>query len=117
MSQKFRDILTQRFHDYFYQKVKDKQFSMEDLMADFGISESTRYSFFSGMRSGQRGITSDQVQVAYEKYGVRPDYLYGIIDEPVNVAAEPVPTYVKNITTDISKIRKILDELEKKVKK
>jgi hypothetical protein len=107
--------LTQRFHDYFYPKVGSKEIDMNVFFKDFGIAESTKYSFFSGMRSGQRGITSDHVQIAWEKYGVRPDYLFGVIEEPMSMVAEPAPTYAKSISTDIRKIRKLLDELEKKI--
>jgi hypothetical protein len=115
VSHKFRDILTERFHDYFYPKVRDKEIDMDQFFANFGISETTRYSFFSGMRSGSRGITSDAVQIAWDKYGVRPDYLFGVVNQPENVLAEPPPKYAKSISTDISKIRKLLDDLEKKI--
>jgi hypothetical protein len=95
--------------------VKDKEIDMDAFFTDFGIAESTRYSFFSGMRSGQRGITFDQVRIAWEKYGVRPDYLFGVVNQAENVLAEPPAHYAKSISTDIKKIRKLLDDLEKKI--
>jgi hypothetical protein len=117
VDQKFKNIVTQRFHDYFYEKLKDKVLDTNRFFEDFGQLGANKFQFFSGMRSGHRGVTPEQVLIAFEKYGVRPDYLFGIVEEPISMVAEPAKPYAKSISTDISKIRKILDELEKKVKK
>lgn len=115
MEEKFKNILTQRFHDYFYQKVKDKSLEADKFFEDFGVSGVNKPQFFSGMRSGHRGITPDQVLIAWEKYGVRPDYLFGIVNQPESLVAEPPPSYSKKLKKDIDKIRKALDELERKI--
>jgi hypothetical protein len=112
---KFKNFLTERFHDYFYEKLRDKVIDPGKFWEDFGLAEASRYSFFSAMRSGHRGVSAEQVLIAWDKYGVRPDYLFGIVDDPLSIAAEPAPIYAKSISTDISKIRKLLDEVEKKV--
>lgn len=117
MDHKFKNIVTQRFHDYFYDKLKDHVLGTDKFFDDFGIQGSNKFQFFSGMRSGHRGVTPEQVQIAWDKYAVRPDYLFGIVDDPISILAEPAPTYAKSISTDISKIRKLLDEVEKKIKK
>jgi hypothetical protein len=112
----FKNSLTERFHDYFYEKLRDKVIDPESFWENYGLAAASRYSFFSAMRSGHRGVSAEQVLIAFEKYRVRPDYLFGIVEEPVSMVAEPAKPYAKSISTDISKIRKLLDELEKKVK-
>lgn len=115
MSQKFKNILTERFHDYFYQKLKSKELESVKFFNDFEIGENSRYSFFSAMRSGHRGVTPEQVQLAWEKYGVRPDYLFGIVNQAESMAAEPPPVYAKSVKKDLAKIRELLEQLEKKI--
>jgi hypothetical protein len=114
-TQKFKDEMTRRFHDYFYQKLRDKEIDSIRFYEDFGVSDTAKYQFFSAMRSGYKGITSQQIQIAWEKYGVRPDYLFSIVNQAESMAAEPPPRYAKSVSTDIAKIRKLLDDLEKKI--
>jgi hypothetical protein len=115
-SHRFKSIIVQRFHDYFYPRLTSREIDPARFFEDFDVKEQAKYQFFSGMRSGAKGVTADQALIAFEKYGVRPDYLFGIVEEPVSMVAEPAKPYAKSISTDISKIRKLLDELEKKVK-
>jgi hypothetical protein len=46
---------------------------------------------------------------------VRPDYLFGIVNQPVNVLAEPPAAYARGAKKDLDKIRALLDQLEKKI--
>jgi hypothetical protein len=115
VSEKFKNILTERFHDYFYPKLTNRELDKNKFWNDFNVSSQSRYSFFSAMRSGAKGVTSEQIQIAWEKYGVRPDYLFGIVNQPESMAAEPPAHYAKSVSTDIKKIRKLLDDLEKKI--
>jgi hypothetical protein len=114
-NQRFKDEITRRFHDYFYQKIKEKKLVADEFYKNFNVSDVSKYSFFSGMRSGVKGITAEQVQIAWEVYGVRPDYLFGIVNQPVNVLAEPPAAYARGAKKDLDKIRALLDQLEKKI--
>jgi hypothetical protein len=115
VAQRFKNIVTERFHEYFYGKLKAKEIDSEEFFAAFEVSGINKFQFFSGMRSGHRGITPEQVQIAWEVYGVRPDYLFGIVNQPVNVLAEPPAAYARGAKKDLDKIRALLDQLEKKI--
>lgn len=114
-NQRFKDEMTRRFHDYFYSKIKEKELGADEFYKNFNVSDVSKYSFFSGMRSGVKGITSEQVQIAWEKYNVRPDYLFGIVNQAENLLAEPPAKYSTGVKKDIKKIRDLLDQLEKKI--
>lgn len=115
VAQRFKNSITERFHNYFYEKLKSKQLDSAKFFEDFEVADNSKYSFFSGMRSGHRGVTPEQVQIAWELYGVRPDYLFGIVNQAENILAEPPASYAKGAKKDIDKIRALLDQLEKKI--
>jgi hypothetical protein len=115
VAQRFKNSITERFHDYFYDKLKSKELDSVKFYEDFEVADNSKYSFFSGMRSGHRGVTPEQVQIAWEKYNVRPDYLFGIVNQAENLLAEPPAKYSTGAKKDIKKIRELLDQLEKKI--
>lgn len=114
---RFKNIATQRFHDYFYPKVSRKEIDAGDFFDAMGVqvNVNNRLIFFSGMRLGQRSITLEHLQAAWERYGISPNYFFGLSEEPISQIAEPDQVYRKSVANEISKIRKILDSLEKKL--
>jgi hypothetical protein len=115
VAQRFKNIVTERFHEYFYEKLKAKEINSDEFFAIFDVAGINKFQFFSGMRSGHRGVTPEQVQIAWEKYNVRPDYLFGIVNQAENLLAEPPAKYSTGAKKDIKKIRELLDQLEKKI--
>jgi hypothetical protein len=112
----FKNIPSRNFYWHFYEKVKNQEIDRQKFFENMGVGISVvnQMQFFSGLRNGHKGITVDHIQAAWDHYQLSPNFLFGILAEAL--AAEPDPLYAKSISTDISKIRKLLDEVEKKIK-
>jgi hypothetical protein len=65
---KFKSITAHRFHDYFYPKLSTREIDQVQFFTDFGVKDQAKYQFFSGLRSGAKGVTAEQVLIAWDKY-------------------------------------------------
>jgi hypothetical protein len=114
----FKNVPSRLFYQHFYDKVKNHEIDRQEFFEymGVGISPVNQMQFFTGLRNGHKSITVEHIIAAWAHYRVAPNFLFGISVDPVSMVAEPAKVYAKSISTDISKIRKLLDELEKKVK-
>lgn len=112
--QDFKNEYTRRFHDYFYYKLKNKEIDPETFYELMGVAESNRFAFFSAMRKGRGSATAEHIKIAMDKYGVRPDYIFGASLEEQQVNTEAL-SEMKEITDMIETLKQGLNALEKKI--
>lgn len=110
----FKIPYTKRFHDYFYYKIKRKEINADDFFTIFGVAEISRYSFFSSMRSGKGSVTAEHIRIAFENYGVKPDYFFGASEE-IMIGDMAQLQKSKEILQDIETLKQGLNALEKKI--
>ena len=81
-SQKFKNLPTQKFYEYFYPKVQAKTIDLSRFVKDFDIHHSVnnKMVFFNQLKEGLKGITIEQLEIAYKNYGISPNYFFGIPD-------------------------------------
>jgi hypothetical protein len=114
---KFKNAPSRNFYLYFYPRVSSGEIDRSVFFERMGvgISPANQMQFFRGFKNGHKGITLEHMTAAWEYYQVSPNYLFGLSADPVSMVAEPSKVYAKSISTDILKIRKMLDDLEKKI--
>lgn len=115
-SEKFKNLPTRRFYDYFYPRLKEKAIDTDDFFEKMGvgINVMNRMQFFTQMKTGHKGITMDQVAHAWNHYGVTPNYLFGLTNETgtgESVVLEPGVAYLPEIKKDIMQIRKLIERV------
>lgn len=114
-NENFKNEPSRRFHTYFYQKVKDKEIDFVQFFKDFGISYANKMQFFSGLRYGDRSVTIEHIEVAQKKYGINPDYLFGLTNvatkEGDYILNEPPVGYGDEYRREVGgKLREIFDK-------
>jgi hypothetical protein len=116
-NQKFKNQASAAFYSFFYEKLRAGEIDRAQFFdrMGVGISPANQMQFFTGLRNGHKSVTIEHITAAWEHYRVAPNYLFGVSPEPVSMVAEPEIVYKKAVTKDISKIRALLDQLEKKI--
>lgn len=113
-NQLFKNEYTKRFHDYFYYKLKNKELNADEFYTRMGVSDNTRFVFFSAMRKGKSSITAEHIRISLEKYGVRPDYFFGVSVENIEVDMNHL-NHSKELIDMIQSLKQGLNALEKKI--
>ncbi|MBE7172507.1 MAG: hypothetical protein INR73_18120 [Williamsia sp.] len=111
----FKNESSRRFHQYFYPRVKEREIDSKKFFEDFQISYANPMQFFSGLRYGDRSITLEHIDIAQRKYGVNPNYLFGLTDvateEGDYVLFDATTTYGDEYRREVG--RKLKDIFEK----
>lgn len=116
-TEQFKNTPTARFFQYFYPKLKSGEVDKAQFFDNMGvgITPANQMQFFTGFKNGQRSITLEHINAAWDHYRVSPNYLFGLSEDPQSMVAEPSQVYSSTVKKDIDKIRKALDELERKI--
>lgn len=114
-TENFKNEASRRFHNFFYSKIKDREIDGRKFFKDFGISYSNPMQFFSGLRYGDRSVTIDHLEIANNKYDVRPNYMFGISELASNTGDflfdKPDPVFAKGDRNSVGeKLRSILEK-------
>lgn len=116
-NQKFKNTPSRVFFEYFYSKLKNGELERGLFFERMGvgISVANQMQFFTGLRNGHKSVTIDHIQAAWEHYQVTPNYLFGLSAEPMSMAAEPEQVYNLDLRKDLVKLRKTIDDIERKL--
>ncbi len=115
-TEKFRNEASRRFYTFFYSKIQNKEIDADEFYENFGVSSyGNRTVFLHGLKYGTKSVTTDQIEIASKKYGLHPDYLFGMTNiattEGDYVLSEASANYGDEYRKDVGrKLKEILDK-------
>lgn len=115
-NENFKNEISRRFYNYFYPKIQNKEIESDEFYESFGVNKyGNRTVFLHGLKYGHKSVTIDQVDIAYKKYGINPDYLFGLKEVATPdgdyVLSEASPKYGEEYRREVGrKLREILDK-------
>lgn len=73
---KFKDLPTQRFYEFFQAKIKNKEITYTEFAGIFGKSKTNPHQFMQDLKTAKKGITVKHILIAQEEYGLQPQKLF-----------------------------------------
>lgn len=73
---KFTDTPSQRFYEFFQQKIQNNELTYDEFAESFGKTRQGAYTFFNQLKRGKQGITVKFILIAEKEYGLKPKALF-----------------------------------------
>ena len=121
-NEKFKNEASRRFYNYFQEKIKNGELSIDDFCDSFGLKkDATKYQFLSSIKQGKRSVTIDQLFIAVDRYNISPAYIFGkssyVRDLSIaELGEDEVELYSMDRQTIGEKIRALIDKHDVRAK-
>jgi len=92
---KFKNEPTRRFYNFFQQRIEERSLDHRTLVTAIGKYDKNPAGFLADLRSGNKSITLDEIEVATSTFGLNPSQLFNVPGQPEGslIATEPDAVY------------------------
>ena len=73
---KFVNLPSQRFYEFFKEKLQSKKITIDEFAESFGKTKQQAYTLMNSLKNGRQGITVNFILIAEKEYKLKPKTLF-----------------------------------------